>query len=282
MAETLILFRTHRDTPFIRERLTYLSDTSGVPVVVALDATQCDGFKDVPTLRLSPEELAGQGLHIPPEFGWQAGDYAFYAARKAYPDVKHFWLIEYDVLMSFPKASDFFDLYTDSDKDMLVGRLKTASPKWYWHKSMAGEGRVMRCLFPVVRLSAKAIDALYRKRVQMSEQASAMCLWPNDEAFVASTVANLGMATEDLNARAKVYGQSSFRYNHPISIEAVKGRHYNLLLHPVLDAQELAAKRQRVKLQGMRARISAAARRGIADVGMFWELRGRSQRAKAA
>ena len=99
-----------------------------------------------------------------------------------------------------------------------------------------------RCLFAVVRLSAVAIDTLYaaRRRASLLHRARGRGpeAWPNDEAFVASTLARLGFASRDLNDFGQVYDEAGFSFWLPISQREfdTSGRD-GWLYHPVLSGQ---------------------------------------------
>ena len=58
-------------------------------------------------------------------------------------------------------------------------------------------------IFPVVRLSAGAIDFLYRRRKELSrkfrEEKIENAQWPNCELFVPTELCNSGFASSDLN-----------------------------------------------------------------------------------
>lgn len=243
---TVILFRTHEDNARNRERIDFLVKTSGLPVVVAFDESSGEqGFLDYPRLPVGAAVYEALGLGNDAKMAWRCGDYCYYAARAAYPEVKHFWLVEYDVLFSFKKASDFFSRFASMDDvDFVAGRLGPATARWGWAETMdPKDGPVYRSFFPVTRMSARAIDYCYQKRRDaLAARNSDSGEWPNDEAFVPTTLSRGGFAVRDLNAASRVYNKATFNFLIPRSYEREVKLIRNRVVHPVLDAQELASK----------------------------------------
>jgi hypothetical protein len=241
----MILFRTHRDTPYIRERLAFLQQTSGMDVVCAFDETSAGpGLEDQPRIALTHERYRQLGLRADADVGWRCGDYPFYVARQQFPDVSHFWMIEYDVLLSYPRASDFFDRFRHCDDvDFLTAHFGPAPQKWYWRRMFLDQaGPVYRCFFPVTRLSTRAIDFLLGRRQAETRMDITADAWPNDEVFVATTLARAGFNISDMNRVAKVYDNVSFNFDFPRSYERSARKVRHRLMHPVLTHEELATK----------------------------------------
>lgn len=248
----MILFRAHRETPLIRERYDHLVKTSGLPVVVAWDSSAGNrGFEDVLRIDLSEAALTEIGLWTGKPLAWLCGDIAYYVAQTRFPEVSHFWLIEYDVLFSFDRASEFFAHFDGADHvDFLAASLRLAKPKWYWHNTMLMETNgvsnnraVYRCFFPLTRLSAVAIRRLLPLRQKMFEEnLRTGASIANDEAFVATVVVREQLSVSDLNAFGRTYYPFGYRFEWPIAAEALRTKPLNLVLHPVLDSSELRAK----------------------------------------
>ena len=155
-------------------------------------------------VRLGTAFVAEAGLRIFPGVGWQCGDYAYYAARKALPDFDFAWMIEPDVGFTFPRLADFFDLFADQTADLLAPHFGPRGDWWYWFASMApfvGVDRVFGSAFPITRLSARAVDALLTRRAallsRLAPDAPPRAI-PNDEAFCASTLVNAGFSCADM------------------------------------------------------------------------------------
>ena len=195
------------------------------------------------------------GLHCPRDVGWRCGDYGFYLARLRYPDVRFFWLMEYDVRLRCLDLGEFFSRYAPDrgpasvDHDLIAGYYRQAAGDWYWtHTMIARDRPVWRCLFPVVRLSARAIDTLHAERRAYARRPVRLANWPNDESFVATVLTRNGSRCADLNDfGATVYDRSTYSFDEPIDGSALDDRATPVrLYHPVLFGADLARKIKRM------------------------------------
>ncbi len=153
-------------------------------------------------------------------------------------------MLEPDVRLKAGRPSDILARFPGPDQvDLLAGRLRPAGEDWDWGATMdPAAGPVWRCLFAVTRLSTRAIDLLYDARRRASaehlERAGDPALWPNDEAFVASTIARSSLTLGDLNDFGQVYEDAGFSFWFALSereLEAT-GRE-GFIYHPVLSGQ---------------------------------------------
>lgn len=245
----MILLRTTQLGP---ETLAFgdaLRAASGQPLAVLVDErTGSVGDCRFPKLSLNKKTYGGLGLHLPGDVGWRCGDYGFYLARRHYPQVEHFWMIEDDVRITGDTRLFFERFAARPEFDLLAARLRPAGLDWWWWAHLASsDAKPYRCFFPVVRLSGRAIDTLYAKRRRHSRLPSRIALWPNDEAFVATTIARSRLNAADLNALGRVfYDEETFSYenvlngdNLPPSGPAPR------LLHPVLFGDRYGMKIER-------------------------------------
>ncbi len=246
MSRIAILIRTH----YVDERLLAFAGqfaSAGTFDVYAL-ADETRGpldFGDLPKVSLTSSTIADLGLYgEAPNLLWRCGDYGFYAARQALPLYDAFWMIEPDVRLTSERPCDILARFPDPDTaDLLAGRLRPSDADWDWSATMGAEpGPVWRCLFAAVRLSARAIDHLLDARRRLSARHIASgadpAAWPNDEAFVATTVARSGMALHDLNDFGQIYDEVGFSFWFPVSERELEasGRE-GWIYHPVLRGQ---------------------------------------------
>lgn len=186
------------------------------------------------------------GLYCPLDFGWRCGDYGFYLARQRYADEKSFWLIEYDVRLVGPDTGDFFRNFEGADDvDLIAGHFRVAERWWYWTHTMAARGEsVWRCLFPVVRLSSKAIDFLHAQRKAFARKPLRLANWPNDESFVATMLSRAGAHCADLNDFGRVlYDDTTYTFHKPFDGEQVDDTAMPLrVYHPILFGEDLQRK----------------------------------------
>jgi hypothetical protein len=179
---------------------------------------------------------------------WRCGDYGLALAREKFGGCGLYWLIEHDVRLGFDSAAEFFDLFRDeSATDFFGAELRAADAGWFWRASMAARyPTVYRCLFPIVRLSSRALDHLAagRRRMYAAAAANPEALWPNDEAFTATELMNNGFACRDFNSLgAPLYDRSSFSFERPMAQSDFESRKVGrLLCHPVLCGDQLFQK----------------------------------------
>ena len=190
------------------------------------------------------------GLHCPTGYPWQCGDYAYYLARRRFPKAEFFWMIEYDVRFTGASLSSFFTFFAAHDTvDFLAADVRPAELTWHWTAScLAKNARPYRCLFPVTRLSARAIDALLQKRLAHSRSGSRRVLWPNDEGMVATTLKNGPFECRDLNDFGAVfYDSDSFTFDGATNGECLRSTTREIRIHhPVLFGQQYEDKLNRL------------------------------------
>ena len=249
--ETLILVRTTVLDDRVLAFADQIAAASGHPVAFVADERRgpIDPRGRV-VVGLADRACAALGLHCPGDYAWKCGDYAYYLARRRFPEVRWFWMIEYDVRFHGGDLAEFFRFFdAQQSTDFIAPHLAAAGPEWFWTiTARARDAAAWRCLFPVTRLSARAIDAALAKRVQHSRNPFRRLIWPNDEAFVATTLANGDFACRDFNAFGRsVYSEASFTFTEPIDGDAFAPAGDALqMFHPVLYGQAYLRKKARL------------------------------------
>jgi hypothetical protein len=241
-----ILLRTHYFDGSVAELADFYMRSSGREVLLVCDETK--NVVDVPAqykkVSLQRAVLEADGIYVPDDFGWRCGDYSYYAARRAYADFTAYWLIETDVVLKFDDLSTFFDHFPPADEvALLAPGLFKSGPNAFWYKSMAPfSSNVHGCMFPITRLSGRAIDYLMRERAAISpkflelDAASATRLsWPNDEAFVTTRLMEAGYVCRDINSFGeRFYSSGTFWVGAPASAKQVKALpNDGKIYHPV-------------------------------------------------
>jgi hypothetical protein len=214
----MILLRTARIDSQVLSFGDELRSASGLNLALVVDerfqtADQCR----FPKISLNPISLASLKLHLPADVGWRCGDYGFYLAASRYSDINQFWMFEFDVRIR-GDARDFFQMCAaHSDVDLLAPKLKRAEKTWWWWSYIvSADAAPFSCFFPVIRLSRRAIDLLYAKRKAHSRKLNRVALWPNDEGFVATTIANSQFTWADLNDLGEeLYRDATFSHDIP-------------------------------------------------------------------
>lgn len=261
-AGTRVLLRTTRVDADALAMVQQLERASSCPVTLIADARS--GARDAvapDVIALSGAACGALGLFCPADFPWRCGDYGYYLARRRYPDTLHFWLIETDVGFYGGEAAEFFAFFAAREVDLLAAQLRPADHSWYWRQfARARDAAPFRCLFPITRLSVRAIEAALAHRVAQGRFRSRRWLWPNDEALVATTLMNGAFTCRDFNDfGATFYSDDSFFFGAPLQGERLQLTAQGLrLVHPVLFG---AAYREKlVKLKRTEPALSAAER----------------------
>ena len=185
------------------------------------------------------------GLFCPPDYAWRCGDYGMYAALKQFPHAPYFWQIEYDVRIG-GDVSQFFAHFAGIAEDMLSVDYRPAETSYRWFSFSSGKNVTpYRCLFPVIRLSSRALSALYTKRLAHARHRQRRATWPNDESFVATTLTNSGFTCKDINDFGlPFYDDTTFSYFIPIRGESFEpSTEEPVLYHPVLYGEDYERKR---------------------------------------
>jgi hypothetical protein len=242
MTDTAILVRTHYADDQVRGFIASLAETSAHPVYALVDESRSAiDFGATPKIALTAGLPAELGLYgEAPKLYWRCGDYGLYAARRALPEVARFWLIEPDVRLNLDRPGQFFERFAADPADLIVSHLRPAEPGWDWGKTIDDGGPVWRCLFPLLRISAGALDHMLDARREAGARFAAggrdPQFWPNDEVFTATTLMRAGLTGRDLNAEGQVYDPDSFGFWWPLSDRQVReqGRE-GFAYHPVLN-----------------------------------------------
>ncbi len=242
---TAILIRCHFLDAGLLDLAHRLSFSERYDVIFAVDqssgVSSIDGFTVLP---LSADRYRRLGLLVEADdMMWSCGDYVLYVARLHLPGYNRFWMIEYDVVINRPDPAGFLaQIDSVSDADFVGSYLRPAEPDWHWSTSLRDRfPQVHRCFFPLVRVSARAIDFLLDLRVHESgawcgNREEGDAVWPNDEAFVATLLCNGGYSCADLNEFGQVYGEDSFGWYKPFHLSALPP-HDGRLYHPVRTGQ---------------------------------------------
>jgi hypothetical protein len=240
----LILLRATTLTRHSVEFANVLERESGFEVVHLLDgrhAVQQESRRE--KILLTETAVRALGLYAPPNFQWQCGDYGIYLARRAFPDVRHFWLIEHDIRFGGGPANDFFRCFERLDDiDLLACQFEPVQGFWTWGYTAMGRDIVPhRCLFGIVRLSSRAVDEVLAHRRKQSKLLRRRATWANDEGFVATTLANRGFTCRDLNSFGPVfYDESSLSLFSKIDGATFDPPRTGVrIYHPVLYGEDL-------------------------------------------
>lgn len=182
--------------------------------------------------------------HFNRGIGWLVGDYFYYAFREKV-ESEYYWLVEPDVGFTFDHLSDFFGVFEEYNDDALLGNFGVREAGDYWNKSAnLISDETYGCLFPLSRLSGKAIDVCKLERQRLSSlysEKNALSYnnnpigvhFPNDEVLVATTLMREKYQITSFND-VMPHSFSYFNYHQWFSIpqkEALKP--LNNVIHPI-------------------------------------------------
>jgi len=260
MNKTILFFTTHIINKAIISEYKKLSDIENFDTILNLDNSGCRFSKDT----LNPiQELEFYGekfkcflfdenicnsLNLPKlsckndndfkNIMWSNGDYRFYPVRKFFPEYDFYWQTEYDIFCN-GSYKPFFEQYKDDSADLIIQESALNSEKtieeWFWYKKtdwIYKNTKKYRSFFPIERLSARAIDFLYEKRLchgkifsQLNDKTENR--WINCELFVPTELINNGFSYRyfeeylyykpeiDLNNN-RIFEKQDNRLYHPI------------------------------------------------------------------
>ncbi len=258
----VILLRTDTTNQAQHDLVEALHRSTGLAVWLVADETArfVELGPATGKVSLTPQRFQELGLFTGPDTMWRCGDYALYAAASVLSET-YFWLIEPDVRIHMPDPGEFFAFFAGQQHvDFLACRLWETNSGWSWYSSMRPYAdRVFSCLFPITRLSRRAIEYLLMRRRVLTTLHQA-CLaggeareWPNDEVFCATELSNANYRCMDINAFGRsFYTRESFGFLDAVALSRLaQTPHDGLIYHPVLSGEPFDRKlRQRLYHDG--------------------------------
>jgi hypothetical protein len=236
---SLVIVRTHRADAASLAAYDRYAALPGLEVVFCVDERA--GAADMAgraKIGFNLATLDAMGLYAHPDYGWRCGDYCYYVVRAARPDYDAYWLVEPDVLVHADDPGEFFGRFALEAADLLAPQLGPADLSWYWTATITRLGMPpFRCIYPLTRLSARAIDHLHelRRCLSADPEAARHDAWPNDEALTASALMQGGFACRDFNHDGRrCYTEESLGFSVLIDEAVVHAKPPDgLIYHPV-------------------------------------------------
>ena len=144
-----------------------------------------------------------------PKLGWRCGDHCFYRAYDNNNTYDYYWLIEPDVYIDEIGLTNLTKESKLKKHDLLINNLRIAPASWYWYKTYKmhfPSDKIYMGFFPLVRLSAKAIEFAYEERKKLSSNHTLNVeLYPNDEVFITSKLLNNSFSASTLECLEQGY-----------------------------------------------------------------------------
>ena len=183
---------------------------------------------------------------------WYCADYVFYAVKKYFPDYDYYWQLEYDVFCNGSSYKPFFERYNQQVDLITTGLNKVEdNSKWCWVEKtdwIYDDTQLYSSFFPIVRLSASAIDFLYKRRIEMSEIFSGICKskqnrWLHCELFVPTELLNNNFTSAKLNEPLRLTP------NYDLNEERIFENPDYKIYHPVKGNYELSLSNLQSKIK---------------------------------
>lgn len=138
---------------------------------------------------------------------WNNCDYKFYYVKKYFSEYDYYWQIEYDVFCNAATYESFLNRFAESRADLLIThfRVRKKSDSGAWTQGLDwiyDTEEIYGSIFPVVRMSANAIDFLYKRRLEHKEifknSTDENKRWVGNEIFAPTELMNNGFSCEKI------------------------------------------------------------------------------------
>ena len=264
MSKTLLILSTHFIDENIISEYLKMRNTPNVDAILAIDnnaykydfktrienkifygsSVKCFFFDsklhdemELPYFNYSDETTFGGVM-------WHNCDYRFYYIKKFFPDYDYYWQFEYDVFCNAETYEGFLKKFETSRADLIIKNFRqeklngtwgwTHGMDWIYHNQELYGG-----LFPAVRLSARAVDFLYKRRLahkNIYKLNDSESRWAHCELFTPTELMNNGFSCENLD-EPNVHLQNFYLNDDRFFL-----KHDDKLYHPVKSAKNEIAK----------------------------------------
>lgn len=238
MARTLFLIRAMAADPVSLHLAEVLSASVGRSVVFVCDET--NGPADAggyPKISMTPAALRAMGFRdAPGNWGWLWGDMCYHAARAQFPSFDAYCLMESDVFVPDLAAPALVSALMEHEADVIAGRLRRYETVQKFSRPLEALGLDPHwgCIFPLTRLSARAVSAMGELR--RAAIAAGVAGKLNDEGVLVGAMQQAGLtgaALEDVVP--EMVSPLTFETNPPHLFDALVARDSETrVFHPVV------------------------------------------------
>lgn len=253
MKKTLAIIRSTKFGADERALVDAIRPYFGDQIVLARDARQNEHFlkkKEIETLDINDRSVEDLGLAAVRDWGWRCGDYFQIAAANAFPEFEYFWMVEPDVFFNVQDINSFFKPLEERNDDFLACGYGPRRANWIFYRSVSFHfERVFGCLFPLTRISARAVEKVHEDRQNYSHVWSNLPkperpVFANDESLVCSSIESAGfLATSIETILPDLFRKrrETFTSKRLIVREDVCSKPESVL-HPVVRSVDLSKK----------------------------------------
>lgn len=173
-----------------------------------------------------------------PKVMWYNSECRFYYVRKYFPEYEYYWQLEYDVFCNGDSYQPFLDKFENNNNDLIIQEYAQTqlNGEWPWSHNIEwayGNTTIYRSILPICRLSGKAIDFIYQRKLQMAQkylevENKQKSFWPFCEVFVPTELTNNGFSATalceehvtwdmeyDLTTN-RIYERPDYKLYHPV------------------------------------------------------------------
>lgn len=239
---TVFLIRCHEFDAVARALAQRIHEAGGRVVAMMDERKGLSDTAPFEKISLDDKVVDAVGLGtLPANWGWLFGDIWLYVARKELPKATHFCLLDSDVAIPPLAATRFVSEMQRLRQDLLaVGlRQKDEAPKFSRGLSALSLDPRFGCIFPVVRCSRRAVDAMRVLRQQSLAAGVGAAL--NDEGILAGAAQSGKLSHAALDTLLpELFAPDQFDTNPPHLAEAVwRDDSATSVLHPVVTLERI-------------------------------------------
>ncbi|WP_152559564.1 hypothetical protein [Paenirhodobacter enshiensis] len=231
----------------------------GIDVYIAIDSVSKDIEKGIAgnfsakEIYITRNFIDDNGLKFFKRSMWQCGDYFYYAVYEKFNQYDYYWCIDDDVYFN-TDITQFILKSNETECDLFGVEVGPRDKKWGWYNSMSHlhDGKVFGMLYPMSRLSNRAVQFLFKERplyngnVERSVYETANGLiaqHANDEAFTASTLLNSGYSWKSLSQSFQKEFSALFSTTRPVLYQEIQADYARgKIIHPICDEVRAAEK----------------------------------------
>jgi hypothetical protein len=241
----VVAMRTHLWNRHVAEMARRIAGAAeGVHFVVLADETM-GALDTAPFEKLAhTDDFQRLGLPQYPrgKVLWYNADYPLYLLRENFPAATHYAMVEYDVGVNIDLAGLMRHAQA-TGIDLIAHNIRDPEPHWSWAKTAAAHfARPLQSYFPLLIISARGIDHLYQRRLEIRRNGEPALEkdWPFCETFIPTAIAEF--ADAKIEAVSSYAGTGHYPVEGALHLDEAASLRPGTISHPVLGGQAFAEK----------------------------------------
>jgi len=241
----VVALRTHLWDRHVAEMARRIANAAqGVHFVVLADETM-GALDTAPFEKLAhTDDFQRLGLPQYPrgKVLWYNADYPLYLLRENFPAATHYAMVEYDVGVNIDLAALMRHAQA-TGIDLIAHNIRDPEPHWSWARTAAAHfARPLQSYFPLLIISARGIDHLYQRRLEIRRNGEPALEkdWPFCETFIPTAIAEF--ADAKIEAVSSYAGTADYPVEGALHLDEAASLRPGTISHPVLGGQAFAEK----------------------------------------